>query len=117
MWSTGGRVPALADTGTSVLDHLMVVPAGQDPSLPARRLSTAEVSVAVDQLKSNGTEVMFFDTPPMSEGTEAVVLGQVLDAAIVVVEARRTTVEQVITVANQMEALGLAPLGYVLNKR
>jgi len=117
MWSAGGRTPAHAETATSVLDHLTVVPAGQDPSLPARRLSTAEISHTVDQLKSNGTEVMFFDTPPLSDGTEAVVLGQVLDAAIVVVEARKTTVEEVITVAGQMEALGLDVLGYVLNKR
>ena len=117
MWSAGERVPALAEIATSVLDHLKVVPAGQDPSLPARRLSTSEVSQAVDQLKSNGTQVMFFDTPPLSDGTEAVVLGQVLDSAIVVVEARKTTVEEVIAVAEQMEALGLDVLGYVLNKR
>jgi capsular polysaccharide biosynthesis protein len=117
MWSAGDRVPALAEIATSVLDHLKVVPAGQDPSLPARRLSTSEVSHAVDQLKSNGTQVMFFDTPPLSDGTEAVVLGQVLDSAIVVVEARKTTVEEVIAVAGQMEALGLDVLGYVLNKR
>jgi capsular polysaccharide biosynthesis protein/Mrp family chromosome partitioning ATPase len=117
MWSAGERVPALAEIATSVLDDLKVVPAGQDPSLPARRLSTSEVSLAVDQLKSNGTQVMFFDTPPLSDGTEAVVLGQVLDSAIVVVEARKTTVEEVIAVAEQMEALGLDVLGYVLNKR
>jgi len=117
MWSAGERTPALADTATAVLDHLKVVPAGQDPSLPARRLSTAEVSRTVDQLRTNGTQVMFFDTPPLSDGTEAVVLGQVLDSAIVVVEARKTTVEEVITVSGQMEALGLDVLGYVLNKR
>jgi Mrp family chromosome partitioning ATPase len=118
MWSGGhGRVPTLNEAATEVLDHLRIVGAGQDPSLPARRLSTHEVSLAVDQLRSNGTEVMFFDTPPLSEGTEAVVLGQVLDSAIIVVEARRTTVEQVISAAGQMEALGLTVLGYVLNKR
>jgi capsular polysaccharide biosynthesis protein/Mrp family chromosome partitioning ATPase len=117
MWTAAGRVPTLDETATAVLDHLRIVPAGQDPSLPARRLSTAEVANAVDTLKSNGTQVMFFDTPPLSEGTEAVVLGQVLDAAIVVVEARKTTVEEVINVSEQMEALGLDVLGYVLNKR
>ena len=117
MWTSSGRVPTLDETATAVLDHLRVVPAGQDPSLPARRLSTAEVANAVDTLKSNGTQVMFFDTPPLSEGTEAVVLGQVLDAAIVVVEARKTTVEEVINVSEQMQALGLDVLGYVLNKR
>ena len=63
------------------------------------------------------TTTAFFDTPPLSEGTEAVVLGQVLDAAIVVVEARKTTVEEVINVSEQMQALGLDVLGYVLNKR
>jgi hypothetical protein len=33
------------------------------------------------------------------------------------VEARKTTVEEVISVSEQMQALGLDVLGYVLNKR
>jgi capsular exopolysaccharide synthesis family protein len=116
MWS-GNSPRALIESSTAVLDHLRVIPCGQDPSVPSRRLSAVEVSRAVDQLKSNGTDMLLFDTPPLSDGTEAVVLGPVLDAAIIVVEARKTTVESISSVTGQMEALGLSVLGYVLNKR
>jgi Mrp family chromosome partitioning ATPase/capsular polysaccharide biosynthesis protein len=116
MWS-GGSPRALIESSTAVLDRLRVIPCGQDPSVPARRLSAVEVSRSVDQLKSNGTDFLFFDTPPLADGTEAVVLGPVLDAAIIVVEARKTTVESISEVSGQMEALGLSVLGYVLNKR
>ena len=116
LWSAAKKPRPITEASIEVMDHLRVIPCGH-MSVSTMLFNSAEIAGAVNPLKGKGSDLLFFDTSPMSEGSDAVLLGEILDAAIVVVEARKTTADTLSSLTGQMEALGLSVLGYILNKR
>jgi Mrp family chromosome partitioning ATPase len=117
LWSAATKPRPISEASIEVMDHLRVIPCGQHVSMSTMRFNGADIAAAVNPLKGNGTDLLFFDTSPMSQGGDAVLLGEILDAAIIVVEARKTTTDTLSSLTSQMEALGLSVLGYILNKQ
>jgi capsular polysaccharide biosynthesis protein/Mrp family chromosome partitioning ATPase len=115
LWSAAKKPKPITDALVGVMDGLRVVPAGQT-SASTMSFNGAEIAAALEPLRATNPSLMFFDTSPMTEGGDAVLLGEILDAAIIVVEARKTTTETLAALGSQMEALGLTVLGYILNK-
>jgi Mrp family chromosome partitioning ATPase len=101
----------------TALIGLRVVPSGQYEGQAARQLSAKRVRIALECLKADKPSIILFDTPPLTEGAEAVILSQLLDSAVVVVEARRTPAHLVTSVASELDALRPTLLGAILNKQ
>ena len=102
------------DTG---VEGLKVLAYAGSPSGLTGELSRNRLRILIERAKEEQTDFIFFDTPPLTEGVEGVMLGQFVDCAILVVEAKRTTVNQVAVLVAQIDAVGLPILGFVLNKR
>ena len=100
-----------------VRDGLRVMAAGQITHAPRPALLAHEARMVLDWVKAEEPDFILVDTPPLGDGTEAIVLGQVVDTAIIVAEARHTPAELVTSVAAQLDAMGLEVLGIVINKR
>lgn len=115
LWSAAKKPRPITDALVSIMDKLRIVPAGKT-SASTMSFNGAEIAVALEPLKATNPSLLLFDTSPMAKGGDAVLLGEILDAAIIVVEARKTTTESLAALDGQMEALGLTVLGYVLNK-
>jgi hypothetical protein len=61
-------------------------------------------------------DTIIFDTPPVGAVTDAAVLGALADGVVLVVEHGRTAVPAIRKVLETLDAIGVAPLGVVLNK-
>lgn len=101
---------------TAVADGLRIMPTGGTGIAPAA-LHSREARITLDWVKAEEPDFIFIDTPPLQDGSDAVVLAQSVDSAIVVAEARRTTAQAVASAAAQLDAMGVDVLGFVINKR
>lgn len=113
--STSDLMNAGSPRETSV-EGLKVVTCGQS-SEPSAERRTGDVRRALERLKRDSPDFVIFDTPPLADGVEAVVLGQLVDSAVVIVEAKRTALDLVASTVGELDAIGLPILGIVLNKR
>lgn len=115
-------------TQPTTLANMRVVTAGCQEGLPAAHVSTRDARHAFEELQrlprwskaaahadSNSVQLLLIDCPPRGEESEALLLAQVADAAIVVVRTRRTPAALVRSTINELGAVGLPILGVVLN--
>ncbi len=120
--SAGGKRGSASAAGfaayveATAMEGLTLVPAGHHRGT-AVQLSTVRVRAVVDQLIKDDGDLIILDAPPFGDGPDAMILGQMVDGVVLVAEARRTTVEQVASVASQMDSFGPPILGVVINKR
>lgn len=110
----GGARIIMSQREETPLEELDVVLCG---GCVAERVSVREVHAFLNSLMKKEKEFILLDVPPMAEGAEAAILARALDAAVIVVEARRTTIDLVQSQVAQLAAIGVPTLGFVINKR
>jgi capsular exopolysaccharide synthesis family protein len=96
--------------------NLFVVTSGHYETSPAHVLESPRLSEVLAQLHER-FQFVVFDSAPVNTYTDASILGPRLDAAVVVIEADRTRVDEVQRAKRQLERSGAKLLGVLLNRR
>ncbi len=96
--------------------NLFVVTSGHYETSPAHVLESSRLSEVLAQLHER-FQFVVFDSAPVNTYTDATILAPRLDAAVVVIEADRTRIEEVQRAKRQLERAGGKLLGVLLNRR
>lgn len=94
--------------------QLVVIPSGPAPPGPSELLGSENARQFFDDLRSQ-FDVVIVDSAPVLPVADALVLSRLVDATIVVVNARLTKRSEVITTLLQLEQAGASVLGTALN--
>jgi non-specific protein-tyrosine kinase len=84
-------------------------------STPMRFLAPQQVLRIVDELKQHA-DIQIFDSPAALDAMETALLARSCDAVLLVAQARRTTVEQLLQARQMLARTGSHILGVVLNR-
>ena len=93
---------------------LEVLAAGRTPPNPAELLKSNAMTNVLSQL-SDMFDIVLIDAPPLLPVTDAALIADQADGAILVVRHGRTTVDDLRAAAERLEAVGAEPVGVVLN--
>lgn len=96
------------------VDNLDVIVCGPMPPNPSELLHTPRFRQVLEEMKAH-YDTVIFDSPPLLPVTDALILAQVLDAALVVVRAGQTSRHALRHALHQLEAVDGNILGTVLN--
>ncbi len=96
-------------------NNLSILRSGLIPPNPLELLSSKRFARALEGLKGKFTYIVI-DAPPVLPVSDAIVLGRLADATIMVVEAHHTTQATAIEAVERMRASNVVPLGAVLTK-
>ena len=102
---------ALLNTPVPYLD---MIPCGPIPPNPSEILGSPRMAKLLELLRQSYTRVII-DTPPITAVTDALVIGRLVDGAVVVVRAGATPREIVRNGLTQLKAVSSPILGVVLN--
>jgi capsular exopolysaccharide synthesis family protein len=97
----------------SALPNLSVLGSGRIPPNPSELLGSQAMKKMLSTLAQNAT--VLIDAPPLLPVTDAAVLSRVADGAIVVIQAGKTTQEQLDQSLGNLEKVRGRVLGTVLN--
>jgi capsular exopolysaccharide synthesis family protein len=95
--------------------NLRVLYSGPIPPNPSELLGSASMQNIIAKVKSTA-DLLIFDTPPIGAFTDATVLGATVDAVVLVVERGRTPIRDIQRSLETLAAVGVTPLGVVLNR-
>ena len=96
------------------IDGLSVLTSGKLPPNPAELLASERMFSIVKMIK-NQSDVVIFDTPPISAVTDAVVLSRYVDGVILVVQPGETKLNYLQHSVEQLRRVGANILGVVFN--
>jgi len=107
---------ALADAlqPVSGVDRLRVLPSGPTPPNPSEILSLRRTNEIVTRLGADSGFVLV-DSPPVLAVTDAVVLSQKVDAALIVCVAGVTTAKETARAVELLDQVGAPLVGAILN--
>jgi len=94
---------------------LYVLPSGPIPPGPAELLGSSAGEKAIRQI-SKAADYVIIDTPPVLPVADTVVLSRYVDASILVVDASKTTQEDVTFAFERLGQAGAPVIGTVLNR-
>lgn len=96
------------------IKKLSVIPAGRIPNNPSELITSDTMTNLINEVKTRyQNRIVIFDSPPVISLTDSVVLGQKLDAVIVVIHTTRTPREAISETINSLSDTNV--LGAVLN--
>jgi len=96
------------------VDNLFVLPSGPGTVSITSLLYSGRMAALVDRVRRD-FDITIIDTPPMSYLSDARVLGQLADAAILVIRAARTTRDEARNAKERLVDDGIRVLGTILN--
>ena len=88
--------------------------AGRTPPNPAELLKSNAMTTVLAQLREM-FDVILIDAPPLLPVTDAALLADQADGAIIVVRHGRTTIDEVSGAAERLAGVGAEPVGSILN--
>ncbi len=94
--------------------NLYVLPCGIIPPNPAELLGSKRMIQLIDKLRDM-FDAILIDTPPVVAVTDALLLGHVADATILVARADVTRIDALLSAMDSIERSGANLLGVVLN--
>jgi receptor protein-tyrosine kinase len=109
-----GRVELDEALQESNFEGLKVLAAGRTPPNPAELLKSHAMTHVLSQLKAR-FDIILIDAPPLLPVTDAALLADQADGAILVVRHGRTTVDDVRAALDRLHAVGEDPVGAILN--
>lgn len=96
------------------IKKLSVIPAGRIPRNPSELITSDNMSNLISEVKTRyQNRTVIFDSPPVISITDSVVLGQKLDAVVLVIHAGKTPHEAITDTLNALSDTNV--LGAVLN--
>lgn len=118
----GGLAAVLADNPTAAEKHIItfrdvdlsVLPAGSPPPNPTQLLGSQAMSELLKYLETK-YDYIILDTAPVSVVTDAAVLSQYADGALLVVRQKFATIQQVQQAKKNLDAVNANILGVVFN--
>lgn len=96
------------------VEGLYVMPGGYYPHIPTEFLGSARIQAYLAILRET-FDLIVLDTPPLSAGADAAVLGAEVDGVLMVVEAGQTDRDAATFAVRQLNAVGATLIGAVLN--
>jgi len=111
MLPESGRLPAIRSTQ---IEGLFLLTRGTAPENGAEVLRSGRMLALLEEL-SDHFDLIIIDTPPVLAVADAVMLGAVADAVVLVIRAGRTERGEVQHVVQQFTAVGAPLAGAVLN--
>lgn len=99
---------------TTEVPNLFLLPCGPIPPNPAELLQTEKFTALMETLRSRFDRVIF-DSPPVLAVTDAVVLSRLVDGAVLVVRAGRTSRDAVTRAKRSIRGVNGNIVGVVLN--
>ena len=111
--SSGKDAIARAIKSTEIVG-LDVLPCGRQPPHPAELLHSDRFRQVLDELTERYDRVLL-DSPPVGAVTDAAILAQVVDGAILVVQANHTSKEAARRAYRRLENVDAKVVGVVLN--
>jgi capsular exopolysaccharide synthesis family protein len=99
----------------SGVPNLFVVTSGTQPPNPSELLGSSHMRALHARLRHDFAYVVW-DTPPVNAVTDATVLAASADAAILIIEHRKTTFPSLIHAKRGLDRVGAHVLGVVVNK-
>lgn len=97
------------------LASLRVLPTGPLPGHPSALLGYPTSRKALRSL-ADGAEYVVIDTPPLSVGADAALIAMDADAVLLVVDLNSTRAPMIRSALDQLENVGVTPLGFVVNR-
>lgn len=97
------------------IDNLHVMTSGQIPPNPSELLGSQKMQQITEQLLKT-FDLIVFDTPPALAVTDAAVLGQIVDAVAVVIDAGATREPALIQTMQQFQKGQAHVIGFILNR-
>jgi non-specific protein-tyrosine kinase len=97
------------------IENLSLLPAGVPSANPADLLSSSKMLRMIQRLRSQA-DFVIFDSPAMSRYADASILAAEVDAAVLVIESRKTRTQDLTFAAQRLKQSGATVLGVVLNK-
>lgn len=93
---------------------LEVLPSGEPPMNPSELLASSRMRQIVAALRDRA-DVVIFDAPALLASSDATVLSDLADGALVVVRGGRTTRTQLQAALDRLNMVGAPTVGFVLN--
>ena len=97
------------------IENLHVMTSGQIPPNPSELLGSQKMQQITEQLLQT-FDLLVFDTPPVLAVTDAVVLGQIVDAVAAVIDAGTTREPALIQTMQQFQKGQAHVIGFILNR-
>jgi succinoglycan biosynthesis transport protein ExoP len=99
----------------TTMPNLSVLTSGAAPPNSAELLSSADMTDLLAQL-SQRCDLVVIDTPPVLPASDAPALARLVDAVLVIANAKKTKREQLLNTLEQLSLAGGRVLGIVLNQ-
>lgn len=99
---------------TTDIPNLFVLPCGPTPPNPAELLLSNRFSKVIQELRTRFDRILL-DSPPLQAVTDAAVLARLSDGAIMVVQAGKTSRDDLTRCSRQLSAVNAHIVGVVLN--
>ncbi|KNY26603.1 polysaccharide biosynthesis tyrosine autokinase [Pseudobacteroides cellulosolvens] len=97
------------------IENLFIIPSGPIPPNPSEILSSDKMRQLVEKLKSE-YDVIFIDTPPVGQVTDAAILTGIADGSIVVVAGGQTRIDMAKRAKKALTAINANIIGIVMTK-
>lgn len=96
-------------------DNLFILKAGTTPPNPLELLASDRFKAIIDELRAKFTYIII-DTAPVLPASDAVVLGQICDALLMVVQSDKTTHHMVRDAVKRLNASKVSVAGMILTQ-
>ncbi|TAM84370.1 MAG: hypothetical protein EPN47_01925 [Acidobacteria bacterium] len=97
-------------------NNLWLLPCGSMASQMIAGMKAEHLEARINELRNEFAYILI-DSPPVSEHTDAILLGRLTDGAVLVIESNTTRREVARIAKEDLEAAQVRVLGAVLNKR
>lgn len=99
----------------TLVPGLFVITAGPFLPNPTEWLGSTRMHRILEKIKEKGFHVVLFDSPPVGMVTDAAVLSSMTNAAIITIEAAKTSRDDVAKAIEAIQRVGGIVLGTILN--
>jgi protein-tyrosine kinase len=97
------------------VERLVILPGSRPVSKSSEQLSSRRMTQLVDEMRTRyPSRIVVFDLPPISAGDDVLAFAPKLDAILLVVEERKTRIDQLSQLVPTLDGVNL--IGTVLNK-
>jgi capsular exopolysaccharide synthesis family protein len=93
---------------------IQLLTSGTPPTNPAELLRSPAMTQLVERLHEQA-DIVIFDTSPLLTAVDALVVGRLCDATLLVVRAGKTQQQELLRICQQLQSFAIHPLGVVLN--
>lgn len=109
-----GRIGLKEELGTSGLDNLFFITAGEDLPSPAQILHSGELNRVIGEVRGEYSLILM-DCPPVLPVTDAILLAPLVDGIILVYQVGRASRQALVRAKSLLEGAGGKIMGVVLN--